>query len=189
MSGDRERWDARYTEGEHGDPEPDAFVLRALDALGNLRPGTALDVAAGTGRHALELARRGWAVSAWDVSPVGLARLARRAADEGLSIETVERDLVGEAPPVDRTFDLVLVSNFLDRGLYGRLRELVAIGGHLVLTTYTEDRPGPRPALEHCLKRGELATAVPGFAPLMQFEEGGRAGLVAARRRLASDQR
>ena len=191
MSSDRERWDAVHAAGARDSTELDPFVASALDALANLGPGRALDLASGTGRHALELARRGWRTSAFDVSPVALERLAARAAAERLAVETRALDLVREPLPPETAgaFDLVVVVNFLDRGLLGQLHELVPIGGHLVVATYTEDHPGERPAAEHRLRRGELARGLAGFAPLWALEEGGRAGLVAARRRLASDGR
>jgi SAM-dependent methyltransferase len=185
-SADRERWDAKHAAGSHAERAVDPFCERALGQLANLVPGTALDLAAGSGRHALELARRGWRVSAWDVSPVGLARLAERAAAAHLAIETRAVDLTA-APLPQGSFDLAVVVDFLDRELFARLRELVPIGGHLIACTYTVDRPGEHPALTYCLDRGELVRGLPGFAPLFHEESAGRAGLVAARRRLASE--
>ena len=185
-SGDRERWDAKHAAGSHAERALDPFFESALGRLANLTPGTALDLAAGSGRHALELARRGWRTSAWDVSPVGLARLTESAAAAHLAIETREVDLTAAQLPKG-SFDLAVVVDFLDRGLLARLCELVPIGGHLIACTYTVDRRGEHPALTYCLERGELVRGLPGFAPLYHEESGGRAGLVAARRRLASD--
>ena len=54
---DRRRWDARYRAHELGLRQPSGSLV----ALADLMPqgGRALDVAGGTGRHALWLARRG----------------------------------------------------------------------------------------------------------------------------------
>lgn len=184
-SSDRERWDARHAAGTHDQLRPDPFVLEALDALANLAPGKALDLACGTGRHALELARRGWTTSAWDVSPVALERLAGRAAEAGLEVETRALDLLREPlPPAPH--DLVVVVDFLDRALLSIVHRLVAVGGHLILATFTEDHPGERPSAQYRLARGELGAGLPGLATLRLRERDGRAGLVAARRRLAS---
>jgi SAM-dependent methyltransferase len=184
---DRERWDAKHAAADESRP-PDPFFLRALGGLANLAPGTAIDLAAGSGRQALELARRGWRTLAVDVSPVGLARLVQRAGREGLRLETREQDL--ETDPLPRgPFDLAVVVDYLDRALLARLHEIVPVGGHLIACTYTVDREGRHPSLAHCLERGELARGIPGFAPLLHEEAGGRAGLLAARRRLASEPR
>lgn len=184
--GDRERWDAKHAAGTHDQRRPDPFVVETLDLLSNVAPGTALDLACGTGRHALELARRGWRTSAWDVSPVALERLNGRAAEAGLEVETRAIDLLLEPLPPG-PFELVVVVDFLDRALLSIVHRLLAIGGHLVLIAFTEDHPGERPSARHRLARGELAGGLPGLATLRLREQDGRAGLVAARRRLASD--
>lgn len=182
---DRERWDAKHAAagtGADGPDRPEAFVLRALALVPFSRGARALDLAAGRGRHALELARRGYEVAAWDVSPVGLAILAERAAETGLEIETRVLDLLTESLPEDMEFDLVLVANFLDRPLYRRLSGLVRPGGHLVLTTFTTDRAGKTPSARHCLAPGELARGLEGFETLLAEEVGGRAGMLGRRR-------
>jgi len=192
--GDRERWDAR-----HQQAAPvlavDSFVAAALDRLGPGAGRRALDLASGTGRHALELARRAWRTEAWDVSPVGLAVLAERAAAQGLEVATRTMDLVGQTPAPSggeallwgaqpRPFDLVVLVNFLERPLLARLPELVLPGGHLLFVTFTEDRPGTKPPLAYCLARGELARGLEGLEPfevLAVEESAGRAGLLGRR--------
>lgn len=183
---DRERWDQKYR-GALGRSEepPDAFVLEALARLPEPGEGelSALDLAAGTGRHAFELARRGWRTCAWDVSPVGLGILAERAARQGLAVETRALDLLTRAPAPRTAFDLVVCVLFLDRGLLPRLCEWVRPGGHLIFTTVTADWPHPKPPERFRLERGELARGLPGFETVHASEEGGRAGLFARRSR------
>ena len=66
-----------------------------------------LDVAAGNGNASLAAARRGGVVTASDYVPALLEGAARRAAAEGLTIETREAD--AEALPfADGTFDVAL---------------------------------------------------------------------------------
>ena len=177
---DRERWDTRYR-GEHGKTRepPLELVLRALERV-QAQPGTALDLAAGTGRHALELARRGWSCEAWDVSPVGLSILAERAAEEGLSIRTRAVDL-SRPLHVEHSFDLVCVVHFLERDLFAKLCDLVSPGGHAIVATFTTDYPGDKPSPLHRLAPGELARGLPGLETLFTQESGGRAGLLGRR--------
>jgi SAM-dependent methyltransferase len=71
-------------------PEEVAKVLRLLEA----RKGEAiLDLACGPGRHALELARRGFRVTAVDRTADYLEEAERRAQAENLSVEFVQEDM------------------------------------------------------------------------------------------------
>ena len=180
MDDDRERWDRKYT-GELGDEpgSPDAFVE---EVVAELAPGRALDLAGGVGRHALWLAARGFEATTWDVSPVGLAKLARHADAAGLAIESRAVDLLEPgALRVDAPFDLVVCVNFLLRPLAGELRHLVPPRGLLVHASFTVDWPGERPSGRFRLELGELAGGFPGFEVELARESDGRAGLVARR--------
>jgi SAM-dependent methyltransferase len=177
---DRERWNRRWSEGS-GREVPDAFVLRALALLGPGAGRRALDLASGAGRHALELARRGWRVAAWDVSEVALARVADRAAAEGLAIDTRAVDLELPAALHECAFDLVLVVDYLDRALFSDLARSIAPGGHALVRAFTRDWPGPKPGARHRLAAGELARGLPGLDTVLALEQGGRAGLLARR--------
>lgn len=62
-------------------------------ALLGIAPGArVLDLCCGPGRHSLELARRGFAVTGVDRTAAYLDRAARLAADESLSLELVRSD-------------------------------------------------------------------------------------------------
>jgi methylase of polypeptide subunit release factors len=88
---DREDWDARYQERGDAPDEPSAFLV----SLGALVPtrGRALDVAGGSGRHAIWLARRGLETTLADISPVALAFAREAATAAGVSINTCALDL------------------------------------------------------------------------------------------------
>jgi SAM-dependent methyltransferase len=69
---DARAWDARYAATELvWSATPNQFVAAELV---DLRPGRALDLAAGEGRNALWLAERGWHVTAVDFSRVALEK-------------------------------------------------------------------------------------------------------------------
>jgi SAM-dependent methyltransferase len=175
----RSAWDERHAaRRDEPTPPPDPRLLEGLEHVvaDGGRGGRALELAAGTGRNALELARRGWRASAWDVSPVGLGVLAERAAAEGLEVETRAIDLEGEeAGELVPHWDLVVVVHYLDRPLLARLAELVRPGGHAVVTTFTVDHPAERPSRRFRLERGELGAGLAGFATRHASEEGGLA--------------
>ncbi|QXJ19826.1 class I SAM-dependent methyltransferase [Actinomadura graeca] len=98
-------WDARYAESERiWSGDPNAVLVR--EATG-LAPGTALDLGCGEGADAVWLARRGWRVTAADISRVALERAARHAADAGVAgrIDFQRHDFAVSFPA--GTFDLV----------------------------------------------------------------------------------
>lgn len=77
-----ERWESA--------PEEVTKILRLLEA----REGEAvLDLACGPGRHALELARRGFGVTAVDRTATYLDEAERRARAENLPVEFVNEDM------------------------------------------------------------------------------------------------
>lgn len=51
-----------------------------------------LDIGCGTGRHAIELTKRGYVVTGVDLSPAMIAKALQKAADEGLQIDFQQRD-------------------------------------------------------------------------------------------------
>lgn len=80
---------ARDPDGERARAEFD-FVFERLE----VEPGARiLDVACGHGRHSLELARRGFRVSGFDISEPSPALARRQAADEGLDLSFVQGDM------------------------------------------------------------------------------------------------
>jgi len=77
-------------------------------ALAEREPGPVLDVGAGTGRVALDLAEAGHEVVALDVDAVLLDALRRRGAERGVAVEAI----VGDAETFDlgvARFNLVIV--------------------------------------------------------------------------------
>ncbi|HQN19618.1 MAG TPA: class I SAM-dependent methyltransferase, partial [Syntrophobacteraceae bacterium] len=65
-----------------------------LDELQLPPGGSILDVGCGTGRHAIELAKRGYAVTGLDLSSEMLARAAARAGTENVCVEWIRSDAI-----------------------------------------------------------------------------------------------
>jgi SAM-dependent methyltransferase len=134
---ERRRWNERYaSRNEAGDPDP--LVIEALEQL---PPGRALDVAAGAGRHARWLAAHGWHVVAVDFSDVAL----RRTRTAG--VHPIVAD-IHTLPLPAAAFDLILLAYFHPRpaerpALYPRLAQALAPGGTLLLVTYERGEIDP----------------------------------------------
>jgi SAM-dependent methyltransferase len=120
---------------EGGDPHGEA------DLVGRYRPASVLDAGCGTGRVAIELARRGIEVVGVDADPSMLATAQRLAPDLAL----VEGDLVDL--DLGRRFDVVLMAGnvplFTRPGTTGALLATcarhVAPGG-VVIAGFSTDR-------------------------------------------------
>jgi SAM-dependent methyltransferase len=98
-----EFWDAHHTTSR-ADPRAN---VRLTEVVPDLDPATVLDLGSGAGGDTLWLARRGWRVTAADISGVAIARLAGLARELGLGDRvTAERHDLAETFPAGR-FDLV----------------------------------------------------------------------------------
>lgn len=165
----RRKWDARHARAGDGPPEP----ARVLRDFGHLLPsrGDALDLACGLGGNALWLARRGFSTRAWDLSPVAIERLRAQPEQGRLTAEV--RDVCAEPPPA-ASFDVIVVSHFLDRGLFPALCAALRPGGLLFYQTFTRERTsdsGPANP-DFRLATNELLTLVAGLRLLVYREEG-----------------
>jgi SAM-dependent methyltransferase len=101
---DAEAWDERYAAAELvWSAGPNQFVEAECAGL---PPGDALDLAAGEGRNAIWLARRGWRVTAADFSQVALDKGRTLAGDT--EIEWVRADATTWRR--DAAYDLVVVA-------------------------------------------------------------------------------
>jgi len=78
--------------------------------------GSVLDVGCGTGRHSVELAKRGFAVTGLDLSSEMLARASAAAEAAGVRIELFHRDATDFV--LDRSFDAAIC---LCEGSFGLL--------------------------------------------------------------------
>jgi cyclopropane fatty-acyl-phospholipid synthase-like methyltransferase len=127
-------------------PELDDDLENALDELG-LRSGSALDLGTGPGTQAIHLARRGFAVTATDISEAAIRLASEKARKQGLEIIWVQDDILDTR--LDQQFDLIF-----DRGLFHVLAPerrgdyvrivsgLLKTGGYLFLKCFSRLQPG-----------------------------------------------
>lgn len=142
---------------------PPPFLRRWKHLLPPPAAGPVLDLACGSGRAAVWLARRGWRVTAVDHQPEALEMAERLAVSLGVSVDLRLADLRRPEGLPEGPWAAVLLFRFLDRALLERLPGVLAQGSVVMLRTF-RNAPGyvgnPRP--QHRLAAGEAA----GWWPL-----------------------
>ena len=171
FAGPAQRWNRRWSRRA---PlvEPASFVVGAARFLP--ASGAVIDVAGGTGRHALWLARKGYEVTLVDVSPVALGSAVESGAAQGLSLEVVLRDLEADGLP-QGSWDVILIHHFLDRAVLAACPARLNPGGVLVFVqpTVRNAERHERPSARFLLAEGELATLVSEWdLEMLVLEEG-----------------
>ncbi|WP_145500646.1 bifunctional 2-polyprenyl-6-hydroxyphenol methylase/3-demethylubiquinol 3-O-methyltransferase UbiG [Streptomyces sp. CFMR 7] len=153
----RTTWDGIYAARPAAtDPRPN---VRLTEAVAELPPGDALELGCGEGGDTLWLARRGWRVTAVDLSAVAVERLNALARSHGLAdrVTAEQHDLgasfpeASEAPEstdgTDGRFDLVTAHYLhtpfdLDRSaVLRRAAHALRSGGRLLVVDHGSTAP------------------------------------------------
>ena len=136
---DKEKWDKKYiAKAELLKPREASAVLKKYALVGG---GTkALDLACGAGRNTCYLAQVGYVVDAVDIAEIALDTLQKEASSLGIlkNIEIKLEDLDCFEPQED-TYSLIIMMNYLDRGLIERTKVALKVGGCYIIETYMVD--------------------------------------------------
>lgn len=157
------------------DPPPTQFLVRQLHRLPK---GKVLDVASGSGRHALFLGSLGYQVEAIDRDEQALAQLSAGARVRHLTgISSRVLDLEQPSQELNlghEVYDAILVFFYLYRPLFPYLINALKPGGVLLYETFTIDNhlqhrhPKRR---EFCLAPCELLSLTTGLR-ILHYDEG-----------------
>eukprot|EP01126_Amoeba_proteus_P062208 TRINITY_DN8424_c0_g2_i3.p1 TRINITY_DN8424_c0_g2~~TRINITY_DN8424_c0_g2_i3.p1 ORF type:complete len:181 (+),score=35.92 TRINITY_DN8424_c0_g2_i3:176-718(+) len=124
------------------------------------KTGVALDLACGSGRDGIFLARRGWKTINVDHSELQLSKAQEMARNYGvtelakfvlLDLETNPRELNEY-----HDSDLVNVARYLERSIFDDIKKVVSPGGFLVFHTFMKSCSKPR-RMQFKLEPGELS--------------------------------
>ena len=167
---DRDKWNRIYGSGT-----PHSTAARVLADFEHLLPaaGRALDLACGAGGNALLLAQHGLETWAWDISDTAVAQLQALARENNLSITVQQRDVVRQ-PPDPGSFDVIVVSRFLDRDLIPAISRAMRDHGLIFYQTFVREKPsgcGPSNP-EYLLDVNELLFLFKSLRIIYYREEG-----------------
>ena len=118
---------------------PDA--CHVLQAYSHLLPseGRALDLACGMGGNSLFLAERGFNTTAIDISSVAINAIE----DRRHPLIDCRCEPVAAAGLEKTAFDIIVVSNYLDRDICNAITDALAPGGILLYQTFVQDKVDP----------------------------------------------
>ena len=124
--------------------EPDAKVLSLAAAATDPSNCPILDLGAGTGRNALELARRGHPVDALELTPKFAEILRQESQKDSLNVRVIERDIFSGTDDLRRDYGLILLSEVVShfrsidqlRRMFVLAAQCLAPGGQLVFNAF-----------------------------------------------------
>ncbi|MFQ5469661.1 MAG: class I SAM-dependent methyltransferase [Gammaproteobacteria bacterium] len=165
----RDKWDAVY-QGSGLTAVPS----RVLQENAHLLPtsGKGLEIACGQAANARYLCVAGLDVTAWDISPVIISKLNQFAIDNQISLRCEARD-VEKSPPEANSFDVIVVSHYLDRELVPHIIDALRPNGLVYYQTFTREKVGDAgPKNENFrLADNELLALFKGLRILVYREE------------------
>ena len=170
----RARWDIKYEQGLPSLTEPDPFFISAYERFVNPslpKPGVALDLAGGLGRHALWLASRSWQVTVVDVSDVAIGKLRQAAVELNVNVDLFVGD-AAEYKFEPARFDLIVLFYHLDRSLFSKIVSALKPGGLLIckMSLRWDSGESLTTAITNPLHRNELPSLVPDLDVLHHEE-------------------
>ncbi len=147
--------------------EPNRLCVQAAElfAPGGARGKRAIDLGCGEGRDVIYLARQGFDAVGVDISRPGLEKAERWAAEEGLTIRTVQASIVKYR--LREPFDLIYSSGTLTflppevrAEVFTNYKAQTNVGGYNVFNVFVEKpfiaTPPDWGADEHFFRSGEL---------------------------------
>jgi len=167
----KDKWDKHYNSCANELATPAEVLFHNQHLLP--AQGTALDLACGRGANAICLAKNGLNVMAWDISSSALKHLSHDAKENGLTVNSEVRD-ISKHPPETDSFDVIVVSRFLDRNIIPDIRNAIISDGLIFYQTFIIDKvneTGPNNP-DYLLDKNELLFFFKDWKIIFYREEG-----------------
>tara|TARA_R110002050_G_scaffold67131_1_gene145413 strand:- start:14 stop:592 length:579 start_codon:yes stop_codon:yes gene_type:complete len=165
---DKLKWDKKYqnTPSLLEKREPSKKLINLLTKVKGKK---ALDVASGAGRNSIYLASKGFDVEAIDISQVALNELDKK----GFSNITCKLVDLDEYEVSKNAYDLIIMTNFLDRKLIPKLASALKTDGILFIETYMHDEINEKPSSnpDFLLQKDELKSFFDDEFEILDYDE------------------
>jgi len=166
------------------EPEENSLPAEFLvENIGLLPKGEALDIAMGSGRNAVYLAKNGFDVEGVDISEEAVSAAVRAAKDDRvrIKVEIVNLEKGYQIKPA--FYDVIICFNYLQRSLIPQIKAGLKTPGMIVYETFIIDQPkfGKPRNPDFLLKHNELLDMFRDFRCLRYRE-----GVIENRKAIAS---
>jgi len=165
---DKIKWDEKYS------TTPKLLEKRECskklqNILSQVKGKKALDIACGAGKNSLYLAQNSFEVDALDISSVALKTLDKYGYT---NIKTKLTDLEG-FEPVENSYDLIVMTNYLDRALIPKLLNALDSKGILFIETYMNHESNSKKSSNpnFLLQKDELKSFVNKNYSILEYDE------------------
>lgn len=152
-----------------------------------LPKGRVLDLAMGSGRNAIHLAKMGFEVEGVDISAEAVSSALKSAERAGVKVKAKVADLENPSQSEGRiqkgAYDVIICFNYLQRSLIPEIKDGLRQGGMVVYETFIVDQAqfGKPKNPDYLLKHNELLDMFREFRCL-RYQE----GIFEGRRAIAS---
>jgi len=165
---DKEKWDKKYKEnpsllGQKKSSE------KLKNIINYIKKGKALEIACGAGRNSIYLANKGFEVEALDISDVAIKNL-RKLNIKNINAIQIDLDCF---LPKENTYDLIVMTNFLDRQIIPKLSKALKKDGILFIETYMFHEENERflSNKSFLLEKDELKTFFDCSFEILEYDE------------------
>ncbi len=117
--------------------QPADFLVENVDLLPR---GRALDIAMGSGRNAVYLARMGWDVEGVDISEPAVKNSLALAQQHQVAIQAQVADLEKDYHLPPGAYNVIICFNYLQRSLFPQIKAGLKKGGMVVYETFIIDQ-------------------------------------------------
>ena len=135
--------------------EPAEFLVENMELLPK---GRVLDVAMGSGRNAIYLAKLGFYVEGVDMSPKAVNIALELARESGVTIKAQVSDLEDGYLIEKDAYEVIMCFNYLQRSLIPQIKDGLRKGGMVIYETFIVDQAhfGKPKNPDYLLKHNEL---------------------------------
>ncbi len=170
---DKEKWDAKYLKKSQ--------LLRPREPSKNLKDciihtkGTkALDLACGSGRNSIFMAKHGFDVDALDIAHVAIKALKAEAQAKNLTSKINAQQVDLDIYKIkENIYDIIVMTNFLDRAVLKSTKNALKKDGLLFVETYmiSDKNEKTQSALDNLLKKQELKDMLDDSWQILYYDE------------------